>query len=608
MSAAPRSAMPQWLSACDAWLRGLNRRRLQRRRQRQQRHAERAWFAREDPARPEVAEALIARFNALQSPAMLSVLMRPAATPGSMAAGWPWHGGAPLAGAWEAPPGNGSTDQPAHESFNRALHEARGDVVAVLPPGMLLAAHAGVLIAEAMVRLPNCVVLYGDEDAIDGTGARHAPLLRCDWNAELLRSTHYLDGVVVARRDAWLAAGGLRPGSLDAAWWDLLLRLTERLEPAQVVHIPHVIAHQRADRPLSRRVPVASASAEEVAAVQAHLDRRRVSATARGAAEGGVHVTYAVPTDAPLVSLIVPTRNGLQLLRQCVQSILERTTYARYELVIVDNGSDDAATLSYLRQLARNPRVRVHRDERPFNFAALNNAAVPLCRGSVLGLVNNDIEVITPGWLDEMVGLAMRADVGAVGARLWFGNGTLQHAGVVLGIGGVAAHLHQRLPRDDPGYLGRARVTQEFSAVTAACMVLRRDLFEQVGGFDEATFAVDFNDIDLCLRIRTAGYRIVCTPHAELYHHESATRGANVRPVQRARHAREFAAMRERWSAWLDHDPAYNANASLKNRDFEFAIADQPRVSLVHPWYERGVQRGQAAAIAGSLSMKNSTS
>jgi GT2 family glycosyltransferase len=213
---------------------------------------------------------------------------------------------------------------------------------------------------------------------------------------------------------------------------------------------------------------------------------------------------------------------------------------------------------------------------------------VPRCHGSVLGLVNNDIEVITPRWLDEMVGLAMRRDVGGVGARLWYGNGTLQHAGVVLGVGGVAAHVHQRLSREQPGYLGRARVAQEFSAVTAACMVLRRDVFEQVGGFDEATFAVDFNDIDLCLRIRTAGYRIIWTPHAELYHHESATRGANISPEQRARHAREFAAMRERWSAWLDHDPAYNPNASLKNRDFEFTIADAPRVSLLHPWFESG--------------------
>jgi len=270
-----------------------------------------------------------------------------------------------------------------------------------------------------------------------------------------------------------------------------------------------------------------------------------------------------------------------------VHSIIERTTYTPYEIIIVDNGSDEPDTLRYLDELQSDARIRIHRDGRPFNFAALNNAAVPLCRGQVLAFVNNDVEVITPDWLEEMVGLAMRPDVGAVGARLWFSNKTLQHAGVILGIGGVAAHIHQRLSRDQPGYQGRAQLTQEFSAVTAACMLMRRGVFEQVHGFDEAAFAVDFNDIDLCLRVRAAGYRVVWTPHAELFHHESATRGANRSDEQKARHAGEFQRMRDRWSRWLDNDPAYNPNASLKNLDFSFSIATEPRVSLLKPWFEQ---------------------
>jgi GT2 family glycosyltransferase len=323
---------------------------------------------------------------------------------------------------------------------------------------------------------------------------------------------------------------------------------------------------------------------------------------AQASPAGGVHVRYVVPSPPPLVSLIVPTRNGLHLLRQCVQSTLERTSYAPYEIVIVDNGSNDPDTLRYLQDLQADPRIRVQRDDRPFNFAALNNAAVPLCRGRVLGFVNNDVEVITPGWLDEMVGLAMRPDVGAVGARLWFSNRTLQHAGVILGIGGIAGHIHQGLPRQRPGYQARAHLTQEFSAVTAACMLMRRDVFEQVGGFDAEAFAVDFNDVDLCLRIRRAGYRVIWTPHAELYHHESATRGANLSDEQRARHAREARCMRERWAHRLDNDPAYNPNASLKNLDFSFSIATEPRVSLWKPWFES--EHRSAGTGPGDASMQ----
>ena len=265
----------------------------------------------------------------------------------------------------------------------------------------------------------------------------------------------------------------------------------------------------------------------------------------------------------------------------------QKTDYPHYEIVIVDNGSDEAATLEYLQSLRGQPRIRIHRDDRPFNFSALNNAAARLCRGELLGLVNNDIEVIDGGWLREMVGLALRRDVGAVGARLWFTDGTLQHAGVVLGIGGVAGHVHHKLPRTQPGYQGRARLTQEFSAVTAACMVLRREVFDTVGGLDEANLAVDYNDIDFCLRIRRAGYRVVWTPHAQLYHHESATRGRQRPASQQQRYDREVAFMQATWGPWLRNDPAYNPNLTLRGTRFE--LAEQPPINLIEPWY--GAQR-----------------
>lgn len=565
------TARTGWIGRLDAWLHAVNRRRLRRRRQAQQRAAERAWYRRQDPADPQVAAAMQARAAALGPMPALEVLMRPS---------------------------NDAAAGPERVAFNSAIAAALSETIIVLPPGGVPAAHANLLIAEAVRRFPSFTLIYGDEDAIDTRGRRHSPLLRPDWNAELLRSTNYLTGLVVVRREVVLAVGGLRTGPAETAWWDLLLRLTEGAPPEQVVHIPHVLSHQRAQARDSRHQRAPAAQPADVDVVQAHLNRCAVAATARSAAEGGVHVSYAVATPAPLVSLIIPTRNGLRLLRQCVQGIVERTHYAPYEIVIVDNGSDDPDTLRYLSDLLSDPRIRVQRDDRPFNFAALNNAAVPLCRGRVLGFVNNDVEVITPNWLDELVGIAMRTDVGAVGARLWFSNATLQHAGVILGIGGVAAHLHQRLTREHPGYQGRALVAQEFSAVTAACMLMRREVFEQMGGFDEAAFAIDFNDIDLCLRIRRAGYRVIWTPHAELFHHESATRGRNHTDEQRTRHTLEFRRMRERWAPWLDHDPAYNPNASLKSLDAAFSIASEPRVSLCKPWFESA----PAASVSGTPS------
>jgi len=249
------------------------------------------------------------------------------------------------------------------------------------------------------------------------------------------------------------------------------------------------------------------------------------------------------------------------------------------------HGSDDAATLEYLQSLRGHPLVRVHRDERPFNFSALNNAAAGLCRGELLGLVNNDIEVIDGGWLREMAGLAQRRDVGAVGARLWFSNGTLQHAGVILGIGGVAGHVHRQLPRAAPGYQGRALLTQEFSAVTAACLLLRREVFEAVGGMDEAHLAVDYNDIDFCLRIRRSGLRVIWTPHAQLYHHESATRGTARSTAAEQRYQGEIGFMHKNWGPLLECDPAYNPNLALRGLDF--ALSATPRVSLETPWFDQ---------------------
>ena len=278
-----------------------------------------------------------------------------------------------------------------------------------------------------------------------------------------------------------------------------------------------------------------------------------------------------------MVSLIIPTKNGLHLLRKCVEGILEKTTYPNYEILIVNNGSDDPTILQYLDKLQIDNRVRVVHDDRPFNYSALNNAAVKLANGTVVGLLNNDLEVISPDWLSEMVSIAMQPGIGAVGAKLWYPNETLQHGGVLLGIGGVANHAHLNILRNMHGYFARASLAQSFSAVTAACLVIQKKIYDQVDGLNETDLQIAFNDVDFCLRIREKGYRNVWTPYAELYHHESATRGYEDTPEKQARFAKEVQYMQECWSELLLNDPAYSPNLTLDYVDF--SLAWPPRIA-----------------------------
>jgi GT2 family glycosyltransferase len=312
-------------------------------------------------------------------------------------------------------------------------------------------------------------------------------------------------------------------------------------------------------------------------ALNEHFRRQKINA--RAEVDGyGYRVRYALPADPPRVSLVIPTRNGLQLIRACIGSILKKTTYPNYEILIVDNGSDDLGTLRYFNELQAEGRVRVLRDDRPFNYAALNNAAVKSARGDMVGLLNNDLQVISPEWLSEMVSIALQPGVGAVGARLWYPNETLQHGGIIIGLCGVAGHSHKYLPRHQDGYFSRARVAQSLSAVSAACLVIRKKIYEQLGGLDELNLQVAFNDVDFCLRVREAGYRNVWTPYAELYHYESATRGYENTPERRARIAKEAQYMKGRWGNLLLNDPAYNPNLTVDHEDF--SLSWPPRYAL----------------------------
>jgi O-antigen biosynthesis protein len=437
-------------------------------------------------------------------------------------------------------------------------------------------AHALLVLAETAMARPDSQLIYADEDVLDADGQRSDPQFKPDWNPDLLLGHNYIG------RPALWAAAHLRErrpfsGTEYAAWQHhTALRGTEGLPRAQITHVPQVLCHRNL-----AALPDAQAA---TAAVQAHLDRCRIAALAESDAESaGVRVRFALPEPAPWVTIVIPTRNGLGILRQCVQSILQKSSYPAYDIVIVDNGSDDPACLRYLSSVSADARVSVRRDERPFNFAALNNDAVAQARGEFVALVNNDVEVITPGWLEEMVSLASRPGVGAVGARLWYGDGTLQHGGVIIGLGGAAGHAMKWLPRSEPGPGGRAWRLQAYLAVTAACMVVRKSAYLKIGGMDADAFAVAFNDVDFCLKLSAAGLRNLWTPYAELYHHESVSRGSDKDAAKLRRLRTEVAALQLRWQAWIARDPYYSPNLTLTREDF--APAEPPRVTPLKPWF-----------------------
>jgi len=592
------SESSSWLNALRHRLQAFNRERLNRRRERRHVAASHALFGRQAALAVTLRPEMLARAHSVSGSVLLSLLWLPdvegqAVAPwselgltGQYFEGWELLTDRPLAAGALADPrvrviptrsGLGLTDR-----SHALLAQARGDYVLLLKGrDRLFGPHALLYFAEAAVAFDRPPILYADEVCQNAEGLLHAPMFKCDWNQELQRSAHALGRAYMLRTDALRDVGGWPDLPDDAADQVAVLQASEQRPDRPAVHLPHLLYVRECELGRVPLMPSRATDAQAVA-VRDHLDRRGQPAQVSPAEQGGLHIRYPIAEPAPLVSLIVPTRNGLSLLKQCVDSLLAKTRYPNFEVLIVDNGSDDPETLAWMRAITADARVRVRRDERPFNFSALNNHALPDCRGSIIGMLNNDTEVIAPDWLDDMVGLVLRPDVGAVGSRLWYSHRALQHAGVLLGIGGAAGHAHAKLAEGDPGYLGRAVLTQEFSAVTAACLLVRREVFEQVEGLDEQNLAIDLNDIDFCLRLRSAGYRVIWSAQAELFHHESATRGHPTRPDQMARYTAERRYFCDRWKDWLGADPAYNPNLTLD--DASWAVAASPRIAPDRPF------------------------
>jgi GT2 family glycosyltransferase len=461
---------------------------------------------------------------------------------------------------------------------NSALEEATGEWVAFLDHDDIIAPHALAYMVLAITEHPSVQMLYSDEDKIDENGKRSDPYFKTDWNSDLFYSHNLVTHLALYRRELIQQTGGLRDEYAGAQDYDLVLRVIERIKPEQIVHVPFILYHWRAHAGSTATAdlsikPYAMLAGER--ALNAHF--KRMGVNARGQFIGhGFRARYRLPDIQPMVSIIIPTRNAVELVRTCIESIKARTIYKNYEIVLMDNGSDDPEALAYFAELTKEPNFMLVRDDSPFCYSAINNQAASKAHGEVLCFLNNDIEVINPDWLNELVSHACRPGVGAVGARLLYPNGMLQHAGIILGIGGWAGHAHKGFSSLAHGYVGRATLISSFSAVTGACLAVQRKHFEAVGGFDEVNLRVACNDVDLCLKFTEIGLHNVYTPFASLYHHESATRGYEDTPEKKARFQKEVDYMWTRWPDMMARDPAYSPNLTLDHEDF--SLAWPPRV------------------------------
>jgi glycosyltransferase involved in cell wall biosynthesis len=484
---------------------------------------------------------------------------------------------------------------------NSALALAHGEFIALLDNDDVIRPHALACVALELERHPDADLIYSDEDKIDENGHRYDHYFKPDWNPDLFNVQNFISHLGVYRTLLVREVGGFRVGYEGSQDWDLAMRVIERTAPDRIRHIPKILYHWRSvpgsTAMLIGAKSYATQAAEKV--ISEHFVRIGVEAKISPTKGSYWRVHYPIPDPAPRVTLIMPTRNRLNVLKPCVESILAKTTYPNFEILIVDNDSDDPETLAYLQQLtaetasanltphgsslttpATAPRVRVVHFPGEFNFSAINNFGVQQTDAPVLGLVNNDLEVIHGDWLDEMVSHALRPEIGCVGAKLYYPDDKIQHAGVILGIGGVAAHAWQTHPRGAAGQAHRNLLQQNLSAVTAACLVIRRDVYLEAGGLDEK-LKVAFNDVDFCLAVRAKGYRNLWTPYAELYHHESASRGKEDTLEKRDRFRGEVEYITAKWGEeTLKNDPAYNPNLTLTINDFTLSTPPRPWAPL----------------------------
>ena len=451
---------------------------------------------------------------------------------------------------------------------NEALSLATGEFVGFLDNDDELSIDALYENVKLLNLHPEADLIYSDEDKINPKGKRIEPFFKPDWSPDLFLSFNYICHFSVCRKKIIDTMKGFREGFEGSQDYDLLLRITEKTD--KIHHIPKVLYHWRQIEGSTAVVHKEKITHFEntTKALKEALDRRKIS----GTVEKGTHFdqfeSYRVRRKiqgSPLVSIIIPMKDMVSFLKRNLKSIEDKTEYKNYEIIVVDNNSQEKETHDYFESIRKKKNIRIIEYKDEFNFSKINNFAVSHAKGDHVLFLNNDIEVTTKGWLTSMLEHSVRKEVGAVGAKLVFPNNTIQHAGTVLGLGGVAGHSHKHIPVESDGYFGALNTIRNYSAVTAACMLTKKKIFEEVGGFDEIHLSVAFNDVDLCMKMREKGYLVVYTPYATLRHHESTSRGYDLNPD-------EIMFMKNKWGKTLMSDPYYNPNLTFDIEDFRIKI------------------------------------
>jgi glycosyltransferase involved in cell wall biosynthesis len=468
------------------------------------------------------------------------------------------------------------------EASNSALKIAQGEWITFLDHDDMLNEHALFYIVNSINDNPNIKLIYSDEDKIlENTSLRGDPYFKTDWNRELFYGQNYIIHVACYKTDIINAIGGFRVEFEGSQDYDLTLRYIEKIQDHEISHVPRILYHWRiSDLSTSKNIQNKKYSVTNgIKALNEHLNRIGIEATTEIVHGQYYKINYSLPKDLPLVTIIIPTKNNYLYLKKCIDSILEKTTYLNYEILIINNNSTDENILSYLSELSLNYKIQVILDSTsPFNYSLINNNAVAMASGDLICFMNDDTEVISNNWLAEMVSLTLQKNVAFVGCKLLYADNTIQHAGVVLGLGGLAGHAFKYFPSTSPGYFFRALLTSEYSAVTAACTLIKKEIFLKLKGFDPDNLKVAFNDVDICIKAIDKGYRNIFTPFALLYHYESKSRGYDVASDQKKRAQNELLYVSKKWNKYIFSDKCYSPNLTLNCENFSYDKSRVPKI------------------------------
>ncbi|HBH11616.1 MAG TPA: glycosyl transferase family 2, partial [Clostridiales bacterium] len=461
-------------------------------------------------------------------------------------------------------------------ALNSALERCDGDFFIHLQPNQILREHALYLVATAINQHPEVDAIYTDEDKLDQNNQRCSPFFKPDWNPDMFLSQNLFSGLGAFRTDVVKDASGFSKTADVDHNWDLALRIIEKIPASHIRHVPHICVHIKQIQEINKSKPDKD---QRYQTLIAHFMRLHIPVEILQTGNQYWHIRFPIPDPQPLVSIIIPTKDQVQLLKVCLESIDYKTTYSNYEILVVNNQSTDPEALAYYDDIKQKEYITLLDYDQPFNYAAINNTAVKHANGDVLIFLNDDTKVISPHWLEELVSHALRKEIGAVGAMLYFPDDSIQHAGIILNPEIIAGHAFYLQPQAFRGQNDRVQYAQNYSAVTAACMAVEKSKFLAVSGFDEENLTIAYNDIDFCLKLVEAGYYNLWTPYAEVYHHESVSRGYDQDIGKHERLQKEANYLRTRWKNKINNDPAYHPN--LKGYPL-FSLVDPPGVEK--PW------------------------